>query len=86
VIPKVVYILCALTSVACAALLWRGYVQSRVRLLLWSGICFVGLALNNILLVVDRIVFPTSDLSTIRAIPGVVGLLVLLYGLIWEAE
>ena len=80
------YVLCALTSVACAALLVRGYLESRVKLLLWSSLCFLGLALNNIMLVVDRIFFPAEDLSVARALPGAAGLLVLLIGLIWNSE
>jgi len=86
VIAKIVYVLCALTSVACAALLVRGYVKSRVKLLLWSSLCFVGLALNNVMLVVDRVLFPSEDLSVVRAIPGAAGLLILLFGLIWDSE
>ena len=81
---NIVYALCALTSLACAILLLRGYSRSRARLLLWSGLCFVGLFINNALLVVDaRIVF---DLSVIRTLPAVVGVVLLLYGLIWETE
>ena len=53
---ETVYALCALTSLACAALLLRGYVRSRVRLLLWSGLCFAFLFLNNVLLFVDKVV------------------------------
>ena len=85
-IAKVVFVLCALTSVACAILLARGYLKSRVKLLLWSALCFVGLALNNIMLVVDRILFPAQDLSFIRAVPGAAGLLLLLFGFIWDVE
>lgn len=81
-----VYLLCAVTSLACAVLLLRGYVRSRVRLLLWSCLCFVGLALNNILLVLDLIVLPERDLSLLRNLPALVGLALLVYGLIWEAE
>lgn len=81
-----VHILCALTSIACAVLLIRGYFGTRVRLLLWSSLCFVGLALNNVMLVVDEIVFPDMDLSIPRAMPALVGLVVLIYGLVWEAE
>jgi len=82
----VVYALCALTSIACAVLLFRGYRRSRVRLLLWSGLCFVGLALNNVLLFIDLRVLPETDLSLVRTIPAVVGVLVLLYGLVWETR
>lgn len=83
--PAIVYLLCALTSLACAFLLLRGYQKNRVRLLLWSGLCFMGLALNNVLLVVDRVLLPTQvDLSLIRNLPALAGVLCLLYGLIWE--
>ena len=81
-----VHILCALTSMACAALLIRGYRGTRVRLLLWSSLCFVGLALNNIMLLVDEIVYPDIDLSIPRALPALAGLMALIYGLVWEAE
>jgi drug/metabolite transporter (DMT)-like permease len=81
-----VYLLCAVTSLACAGLLLRGYVRSRVRLLLWSSLCFVGLALNNVLLVVDFIILPERDLSLLRNLPALVGLALLVFGLVWEAE
>jgi hypothetical protein len=80
----VAYILCALTSISCAALLLRGYKQSGSRLLFWSGLCFVGLALNNVLLIVDIRVLPDVDLSNIRSVPALAGLLLLIFGLIWE--
>lgn len=81
-----VYALCALTSLACAVLLLRGYFASRARLLLWSGLCFAGLALNNILLLVDKRLVPTVDLSLWRTVPAVAGVALLLYGLIWETR
>ncbi|MFZ2492310.1 MAG: DUF5985 family protein [Thermoanaerobaculia bacterium] len=81
-----IYILCSLTSAICAWLLLRGYSQSRARLLFWSGLCFVGLCLNNVLLVVDIRVGPALDLSTIRTLPALAGVALLLYGLIWEAR
>lgn len=81
-----VYILCALTSALCAVLLYRGYRQSSARLLLWSALCFIGLALNNVLLYVDMIVMVHTDLSVVRLLPAVVGMLLLLFGLIWENE
>jgi heme/copper-type cytochrome/quinol oxidase subunit 4 len=82
----VVYALCAVTSIACAVLLLRGYFRSRVRLLLWSGICFAGLAINNVLLFIDLRLLPETDLSLVRTIPAVVGVAVLIYGLVWEAR
>lgn len=79
-----VYALCALTSLACALLLLRGFRRSRARLLLWSGLCFAGLFINNALLVVDsRIGY---DLSITRSIPAVLGVLALMYGLIMESD
>ncbi len=81
-----VYLLCAVTSLACAVLLLRGYVRSRVRMLLWSCLCFVGLALNNVLLVLDLIVLPERDLSLLRNLPALAGLALLVFGLVWEAE
>jgi heme/copper-type cytochrome/quinol oxidase subunit 4 len=85
-IGTVVYALCALTSIACAWLLLRGYARTRVRLLLWSGLCFSGLALNNILLFIDVRVLPDVDLSIVRTIPAVIGVLLLVFGLVWETR
>lgn len=81
-----VYILCALTSLACAALLLRGYRRSNARLLLWSGLCFACFALNNVLLIVDIRVLPERDLSIPRTLPLVIGVALLLYGLVWDAK
>ena len=81
-----VYALCALTSLACAVLLLRGYFSSRARLLLWSGLCFAGLAANNVLLLIDKRVVPAMDLSLWRSLPALAGVAVLLYGLVWETR
>jgi hypothetical protein len=81
-----VYALCALTSLACAVLLLRGYFASRARLLLWSGLCFAGLAANNVLLLIDKRVVPTLDLSLWRSLPALAGVALLLYGLVWETR
>ena len=82
----VVYSLCAATSVACAVLLLRAWRASRVRLLMWSAIGFTGLALNNVLLFVDRVVVPQHDLTLYRNGAGLAGVSVLLFGLIWESK
>jgi hypothetical protein len=81
-----VYVLCAVTSLACAALLLRAYRANRVKLLLWSGLCFVGLTLDNVFLVLDLVVFPDYELSLGRVLPGLIGLMLLIYGLIWDAN
>lgn len=83
---EAVYILCALTSALCAGLLYRGYRQSGARLLLWSACCFLGLTVNNGLLYIDLILLPDVDLSVWRLLPAVIGMLLLLFGLIWENE
>lgn len=81
-----VYILCALTSFLCAVLLWRGYRASGARLLLWSAWCFVGLTLNNVLLVADMTILTQIDLSLVRGIPALIGVALLVFGLVWEGE
>ena len=82
----IVYLLCAITSATCAMLLLRGYKGSGARLLLWSGLCFVGFALNNVLLIVDVQLGDAADLSIVRAIPSLIGICLLLYGFIWDAK
>jgi hypothetical protein len=82
----VVYLLCALTSLACAGLLLSAYRRSRARLLLWTFLCFAWLAVNNILLVVDLAIITDADLSIPRVATALVGLLVLLYGLIYDTD
>jgi len=81
-----VFIACALTSALCVVLLVRGYLATRSRLLLWSSLGFLGLALNNILLVVDRVLFPDIDLSLLRTLPALIGVAILLFGCIWDAD
>ena len=82
----IVYALCAITSVTCAVLLLRAYARSRVRLLLWSGLCFAVLGINNILLFIDVRVLPETDLSAVRSLPAVAGVAILIYGLVWESR
>lgn len=81
---EAVYLLCAITSVACAALLVRSYRRQRTRLLMWSTLCFVGLAINNILMVVDLVLVPDLDMSVLRSSTALVAVVLLLIGLLWE--
>ena len=86
---EAVYVLCALTSTACAAMLLRGYFKSKARFLLWSSLCFVALALNNLFLFVDNVLYSDGVAlvgATWRSLIALVGLALLLYGLIWDAE
>lgn len=82
----VIYSLCALTALVCTVLLLQSYRAGGYRLLLWSGLCFAGLTINNLLLVLDKLVFPTVDLSIARSAVALVAMVVLLYGLVWGAE
>jgi hypothetical protein len=81
-----IYGLCALTAAGCAVLLLQSYARSRYRLLLWSGLCFAGLTVNNLLLVFDKLVFPNVDLSLWRSSVALLAITVLLYGLIFDVE
>jgi hypothetical protein len=89
---ETVYALCALTSLACAAMLLRGYWRSRARLLLWSSLCFVFLFLNNVLLFVDKVVLPERDdllgvsFAVWRSSVALIGIGLLLIGLVWDGE
>jgi hypothetical protein len=83
-VATAIYILCALTSVACALLLLAAYRRERARLLLWSCLCFGWLAINNVLLVIDLVLVTDVDLSIARVSTALVGLLTLLFGLIYD--
>lgn len=85
--PLIIYSLCTLTALLCTWLLLRSYYANRYRLLLWSGLCFAGFSVNNLLLLVDRLLLPaTIDLYTLRLSVTLIAMLPLLYGLIWEEE
>lgn len=80
-----VYFLCAIASTTVAIMLFNNFRKNRVRFLLWSSLGFFGLALNNLLLFLDMVIFTeATDLSVVRTIPAVVGIGILLYGFIWD--
>jgi hypothetical protein len=89
---ETVYVLCTLTSLACAALLFRGYLRTRARLLFWSSLCFLFLSLNNAFLFVDKVVLPEADqlwgvpFVLLRSGTALIGLMLLVIGLVWDAE
>jgi Family of unknown function (DUF5985) len=83
-VAAAVYILSALISAASAVLLLRSFAQTRSSLLFWAGLCFVGLSLNNVMLFVDKVLVTDVDLSTWRALPALLGTLLLVYGLVAE--
>lgn len=84
--PTIVYLLCFATSAACAWLLIRSYSRSRARLLLWSGLCFVFLAANNLMVVLDLLVLPDWDMRVVRHLLALAGVSTLLFGFIWRLE
>ena len=87
IFPTIVYVLCFLTSAACAWLLGRSYLRGRTRLLLWSSICFVFLAANNLALVLDLVVWPTAvDLRLVRLLLALAAAVSLIWGFVWEVE
>jgi hypothetical protein len=81
-----VYLLCAGTCLLCAIMLLRGYANQKVRLLLWSGVCFIGLMIENVMLYVDVVVVPDIDLSLWRKIPGLLAIVVLVFGMIYDSK
>ena len=81
-----VYLLCAATALTCGALLFRGFRRSGTRLLLWCALFFLALALENLLVFIDLIIVPDTDLSLIRTSIALVGVTLFLVGLIWDVE
>ena len=83
-VAEIAYILCGLTSIACVVLLFRGYLATRMPLLFWAALCFVGLTIDNALLFVDLVLLPRVDLSLLRTTAALAGMIVLLYGMILD--
>ncbi|HEY1261915.1 MAG TPA: DUF5985 family protein [Terriglobales bacterium] len=79
-----VYILGVLISAACSLLLLRGYARGKKKLLLWSGLCFLGLAISNLLVFADLVLLPNLDLYLFRLATAALSMGLLVYGLIWE--
>lgn len=84
-LAQLVYVLCALTSMLVSFLLWQSYRRAHYPLLFWSALCFVGFTVNNVLVFVDLVVLPQTDLAVVRTAPAVLGLTALVFGLIREA-
>jgi hypothetical protein len=84
--PTAVYLLCFVTSAACAALLARSYWRTGARMLLWSALCFLLLAGNNLIVVIDLLVLPAWDLRLARLVLSLAAVGVLLFGFVWDIE
>lgn len=85
-LAPVVYLLCFLAALACAVLLLRAYGGGRTRLLLWVGLGFAALTLNNLFLVLDLVIWRGADLWAARQAAAVLAIGIFLYGFLWEAE
>jgi hypothetical protein len=85
-VPTIVYGLCMLTALVCAWLLLQAYRRTQYRLLFWCSLFFSISALNNVFLVVDKVMYPHMDLTFYRYVVALAGLSVLLPGLILERE
>ena len=81
-----VYFLCFATSAACAILLARNYLRTASRLLLWSALCFLLLALNNLVVILDMIVFPDINFRLLRLVFSLSAVVVVLFGFIWDLD
>ena len=81
-----IYVLCTGTALVCAYLLLTAYRRGRYRLLLWSGLGFAGLTLNNLVLALDKLVFTLVDLTVWRTTVALLSFVIILYGLIWDTE
>lgn len=84
--PGIVYILCLITCTMCATMLVRAWMRTRTPLLLWAAASLVFLALNNLLVVADLLVFPDTDLAIWRQLAAFAAGATLVVGFIWEAE
>jgi hypothetical protein len=82
----VVYMLGTLVTLACGILLLRGYLRGRKRLLFWSGLCFLALAVSNLLVFIDLVILPEVDLYRWRLSVATIAMMLLLFGLIWEGD
>ncbi|HEY2395769.1 MAG TPA: DUF5985 family protein [Rudaea sp.] len=85
-VVSLTYALCALTALLCAVLLLRGFFKTRSKVLLWSGMCFAGLMLSNVVLVLDKLVYTDIELLPLRLWITLAALLMLLFGLIYANE
>ena len=81
-----VFLLCAATALASGLLLLRSYRRTKVRLLLWCGLFFLALVIENVLVFVDLILVPDVDLEWVRSSIALIGVSIFLYGLIWEVQ
>lgn len=81
-----VYFLCLIASCSCAALLIRAYRRNRTKIVLWTAVGFIFLALNNLCLVADMVWFPSVYLLPLRQVTALLAICVMIYAFIWEVD
>lgn len=81
---ELVYILCILTSLACAVLLLKAFFKNRISLLFWSSICFFFLSISNVMLICDLIIYPNVNLTVWRVLPALLGVSILISRFVWD--
>lgn len=84
--PSAVYLLCFLTSAACAWLLMRSYFRVRGQMLFWSALCFVLLAINNLIVILDMLVVRDIDLGIHRLVASLAAISLLVFGFVWRGD
>lgn len=86
IFPTIVYVLCLLTSAVCAWMLGSSYRRTQMPLLLWSAVCFGFLAANNLVVVLDLVVWPDMDLKLPRLLLSLAAVSSLIWGFVWEVR
>jgi len=81
-----IYILGSLVVCLCAVMLLRAYAKAKRRLLLWSGLCFLGLTVSNLLVFIDLVIIPDVNLYPLRLWTAAIATMLLVFGLVWESE
>ena len=82
----ILYSLCAVIALFSAVMLLRGFRRTGYELLRWSSYCFFGFTVNNVVLFMDRIIFPEADMHVWRLLTALISVSLLVYGLVFKAE
>ncbi len=83
---SLVYPACFAGSAICAFLLVRSWMRSRDRILAWSAVSFLLLAIGNFVLLCDMIIAPDLDLTTLRYLASLTAVSILLACFIWKSK
>lgn len=83
---EIIFGLCAVMSILCATMLFRGYRREGSHILLWSTLSFGVLALTNTILFVDVVVIPEVEFHgpIWRNLLTAISASLLVFGFVWE--